>query len=904
MRSAYLKQTPFPFQRRSAQAESFPNGDRPRFLMKIVLFALLMLAITIQANAADLSLSWEPNTESDLGGYRLHYGRAPGNYSSNLDVGNRTGYVLNALDEGQTYYFALSAYDVYGIESDLSEEFSFEIPIAEDGGRPILTMEVGEVDLDHNWQRVPFKKTYTDPVVVAKPLSYNGGDPAVIRLRNVDASGFDIRIQEWEYLDGPHTHETVGYLVMENGHFTLADGSSVEAGRLTTSGGSGFDGIAFQQAFQSPPVVMAAVSSVNEPEAVTDRIRGIGAQGFELELQEQESNNRGHGPETVSYIAWEFSNGMVDNLLYEVSSTKNDVTHDWRRVDFNQPFAQPPIFLADMQTTDGGNTANVRWQNRSLSSVEVSIDEEQSRDSETDHITEVVGYMAFAPVETAADTDGDGLTDRDEMENYGTDYQSADSDQDGIQDGEEVDYWGADWGADPDGDGVPNLLDFDSDGDGLGDGYERNAGLDPANPDNVAPAELRIEIGEVTLDHDWQRVEFEKPFEDPVVVAKPLSHDGGDPAVVRLRNVNASGFEIRIQEWEYLDGWHTLETVSYLAIERGSHTLADGTRLEAGRFDTNRVGSFAPTTFNQSFRAIPVVVTAVTSYNESDAVGGRIRKIGTGGFEYCMQEQEANGHSHASETIAYIAWEPSIGSLADGTQFEVARTRDEVRDDDYGVFFQSGFMGSPAFIADIQTGDGMDTANLRWKNRDLLGVDVAVDEERSRDGETNHTTEVVGYLAFFGPGNQAPQAEQLWLEAEDGLLYSPMAAMADGSADGGAYISVARGDLWDPAAAGGYATYTFSVPTEGDYVVWGKVLSPNGGDDSFFVAIDNGGFALWDTQIDQTWVWDRVRDRDGADPVVYHLWPGEHTLTIKQREDNTKLDRLLITHDLNYVPQS
>lgn len=55
-----------------------------------------------------------------------------------------------------------------------------------------------------------------------------------------------------------------------------------------------------------------------------------------------------------------------------------------------------PVFLADMQTTDGGNTANLRWTNRDFSGVDVQVDEEQSRDNEVWHTTEVVGYLALA----------------------------------------------------------------------------------------------------------------------------------------------------------------------------------------------------------------------------------------------------------------------------------------------------------------------------------------------------------------------------------------------------------------------------------------------------------------------------------------------------------------------------
>ena len=55
----------------------------------------------------------------------------------------------------------------------------------------------------------------------------------------------------------------------------------------------------------------------------------------------------------------------------------------------------PPAVLADMQTTNGGNTANVRSTRRDAYSFGVLVSEEQSHDDEVDHCTEAVGYMVF-----------------------------------------------------------------------------------------------------------------------------------------------------------------------------------------------------------------------------------------------------------------------------------------------------------------------------------------------------------------------------------------------------------------------------------------------------------------------------------------------------------------------------
>lgn len=74
------------------------------------------------AQTGSLNVKWDSNTEGDLAGYKIHYGTQSRNYNSVIDAGNVTEYSVSTLTKGVTYYFAVTAYDTAGNESDYSEE--------------------------------------------------------------------------------------------------------------------------------------------------------------------------------------------------------------------------------------------------------------------------------------------------------------------------------------------------------------------------------------------------------------------------------------------------------------------------------------------------------------------------------------------------------------------------------------------------------------------------------------------------------------------------------------------------------------------------------------------------------------------------------------------------------------
>jgi hypothetical protein len=147
--------------------------------------------------------------------------------------------------------------------------------------------------------------------------------------------------------------------------------------------------------------------------------------------------------------------------------------------------------------------------------------------------------------------------------------------------------------------------------------------------------------------------------------------------------------------------------------------------------------------------------------------------------------------------------------------------------------------------------------------------------------------------------NTAPEGLKIWIEAESGKLKTPMVAASSNQTSSGRYIWVPAGKYYSTT---GYATYTFEVPDSGNYFIWGRVNAASTRSNSFSITIDGAGYVLWETKVSKNWLWNPVKNRRDADPKVYYLNAGRHSLTVKQRESGTKLDMILITDDFDYIP--
>ena len=255
--------------------------------------------------------------------------------------------------------------------------------------------EVGRVEVlqsDVNtWFSVDLNNSYDNPIIIMGPVSFNDPDGVSPRLRNVVGNQFEFQLQEWSYLDGERLlSEVVPYIVIEAGIHQLENGSMLIAGQ--TSARHRWSTITFPIVFDSNPVVMSQVASTVESTPVTTRHRRISDQSFSLKMKEEELLGR-HSTELIHWIAVE--QGSSEEK-FEVAHTGRSFNHNWNTLNFSQNYTDSPITLMAIQSHYGGDTSNLRIRQLNSNSVQVLVQEEQSRDSEVRHTRENVGYMTFA----------------------------------------------------------------------------------------------------------------------------------------------------------------------------------------------------------------------------------------------------------------------------------------------------------------------------------------------------------------------------------------------------------------------------------------------------------------------------------------------------------------------------
>jgi hypothetical protein len=172
------------------------------------------------------------------------------------------------------------------------------------------------------------------------------------------------------------------------------------------------------------------------------------------------------------------------------------------------------------------------------------------------------------------------------------------------------------------------------------------------------------------------------------------------------------------------------------------------------------------------------------------------------------------------------------------------------------------------------------------------------------------------YALDVGRGDAAPASAPVraqvdsasvarYLEAESaagGSSFAPFEVREDDDASGGEYVVSEAPPRYDePLPGEAVARYEFSVPTDGEYALWGRTRAQSNGN-SVYVDVDGGSSIYWAMEITDDWTWAELGRFYEGETETLSLSAGEHVLEVRHREPGTRVDRLLVTDDLEFVP--
>jgi hypothetical protein len=502
--------------------------------------------------------------------------------------------------------------------------------------------------IDHVRQTVALPSVYQNPVVILGPPTANGGDSGVVRLDLVSGTSFEVRFDEWIYLDGFHGRaESAPFLVMEEGRYTLDDGSIWEVGRFPLSGTGAFASQAFAASFPGKPVLILTAQTSDGAQPVVVRARNLTASGFEAALFEEEALMDGHVTEQVGYLA-------VWGAAGSGAVTANGRLTPW--------LAQRPVV----------GDAFVPVLGRAL-----RYEEEASLDGELAHADETISVLQLGAHLFAQDVSSVGIDTAvlrrvDPPGSAPIEWGTVEGVDHGFTTvplaGTYVDpvvvvQPFSDGGPDPAAIRIRNVTgeSFEVavqewrylDGNHLAERvFYMVAEAGSHALDGLQVEAGRLHSAKLLSAGGWETVSFGSSFgAAPALFGSVMTFNGADTVVTRIDSRSSTGFRITMQEEEALSDGHVVETLGWIAIELGAAS-PDGRKLGVAVDVADHTPT--PVTFGQTFdRRFPVLVGDVCSTQGPDPASLRYRNLDATGVELYVQEEASADPelTHAPESI-------------------------------------------------------------------------------------------------------------------------------------------------------------------------------------------------------------------------------------------------------------
>jgi hypothetical protein len=159
------------------------------FLRLFILAAALLWITNVYSQAAStVTLAWDPSPGTNIAGYNIYYGGATRDYTNTITVLNTNEVQVTNLVSGTTYFFAATAFDFQGLESDYSDEVSTALGIS---NQPPAISAISNmiVTLGSPIPPIPFTISDAETPPDQLALSFKSDNETLISTNGISSNG-------------------------------------------------------------------------------------------------------------------------------------------------------------------------------------------------------------------------------------------------------------------------------------------------------------------------------------------------------------------------------------------------------------------------------------------------------------------------------------------------------------------------------------------------------------------------------------------------------------------------------------------------------------------------------------------------------------------------------------------
>jgi hypothetical protein len=257
--------------------------------------------------------------------------------------------------------------------------------------------------------------------------------------------------------------------------------------------------------------------------------------------------------------------------------TPNAIDETWYSIDLPKSFPSAPIIVTSIETYDGVDTSGLRMGGVSQSGFQVKIEEEGSRDTETAHTTERIGYFAS---EAGVITDAYGAVIGEagsisRRQSNGSQWHTVNLTEvhlNPVVIMNLVTYTGKQPTHVRLRNIGPSSFEFQLEEWDYLDGAhveEQLHYLVLQSGVHELPGRRKAEVGTIKADHRFTYVPLEGVIDDPVVLSQSQTYNDAEAIVTRQTDADDFGFFVKVQEEEGNVRAHPEEAIGYFAVGQG-----------------------------------------------------------------------------------------------------------------------------------------------------------------------------------------------------------------------------------------------------------------------------------------------------------------------------------------------